>query len=113
MTDVMNSVPELRTDYVRRDVAGECIVWSPVAAEPAVLDPVATVMLSVIDGEASIGQLATEVHEEVGVPFDVALRQVTQTVQLLDGAGMLTSSPTLLPAEAATRRQLFPNPPNP
>ena len=98
---------------MRRDVEGECVVWSPVAAEPAVLDPVATVMLDVIDGDASIGQLATEVHEEIGVPFDVALRQVTQTVQLLDGAGMLTSSLTLPPEEAAARRQLFPNPPNP
>jgi hypothetical protein len=113
MTDVMNRVPELRRDYVRRDIAGECIVWSPVAAEPAVLDPVATVMLNVIDGDASIAQLATEVHEEVGVPFDVALRQVAQIVQLLDGAGMLTSSITLPPEEAAARRQLFPNPPNP
>ena len=113
MTDVRNLVPELRTDYVRRDVEDGCLVWSPVAARPAVLDPVAAVMLEVIDGEASIGQLATEVHEEIGVPFDVALRQVERTVQLLDGAGMLTSSTPLPPEEADAGRQLFTNPPNP
>ena len=111
MTEVTSRVPELRTDYVRRDIEGECVVWSPVAPEPAVLDPVATVMLDVIDGDASIGQLATEVHEEIGVPFDVALRQVTQTVQSLDGAGMLTSS--LTPEVAAARGEVFPNPPSP
>ena len=113
MTDVTAIVPELRRDYVRRDVADGCLVWSPVAAEPALLDPVATVMLDVIDGEASIGQLASEVHEEVGVPFDVALQQVGRTVQLLEGAGMLTSSTPPRPEETTARRQLFVNPPNP
>ena len=78
------------------------------------LDPVATVMLDVIDGEASIGQLATEVHEEVGVPFDVALQQVGRTVQLFDAAGMLTSSVVAARRrKPSPRRQLFVNPPNP
>ena len=113
MTDVTNLVPELHTDYVRREVDGECVVWSPRAAEPAVLDPVATVMLDVIDGEASIAQLAREVHEEVGVPFDVALRQVERTVQLLDGAGLLTSSAPRPPEDAVAPQPLFANPPNP
>jgi len=112
MTDVTDVVPQLRTEYLRRDVDGECLVWSPVAAEPAVLDPVVSVMLDVIDGEASIGDLATEVHEEVGVPFDVALRQVARTVQLLDAAGMLASS-SLRIEDAVVPRQLFANPPNP
>ena len=113
MTDVADLVPELRPDYVRREIDGECIVWSPLATQPAVLDPVATVMLEVIDGRASIGQLAREVHEEIGVPFDVALRQVGRTVHLLDGAGMLTSSIPLPPEGADAGRQLFTNPPNP
>ena len=67
MTDLLDFVPALRTDFLRREVDGETVVWSPLAAEPVVLDPVATVMLDVIDGEASVGQLASEVHEEVGV----------------------------------------------
>jgi hypothetical protein len=113
MTDVTNVVPELRTDYLRRDVDGECLVWSPLAAEPAVLDPVATVMLDVIDGNASIGELAREVHEEIGVPFDVALQQVGRIVYLLDGAGMLTSSVAPTSEDAVAARQLFRNPPNP
>ena len=113
MTDVTELVPELRTDYVRRVIDGESVVWSPVGAEPVLLDPVSAVMLDVIDGEASIGQLAREVHEEVGVPFDVALQQVGRTVQLLEGAGMLASSVALSPDDAVAARQLFVNPPNP
>ena len=68
MSDLLDGVPELRTGYLRRDLDGGCVVWSPVSTAPTALDPVATVMLDVIDGEASIGQLANEVHEEVGVP---------------------------------------------
>ena len=51
-TDVGDLVPELRPDFVRRDVDGECVVWSPAAAWPTVLDPIATVMLDVVDGAA-------------------------------------------------------------
>ncbi len=71
-TEVRELVPELRTDFERRNIGSECVVWSPLAGEPTVLDAVATVMLDVIDGSASIGQLATEVHEEVGVPLETA-----------------------------------------
>ena len=33
-TEVLDLVPELRTDFERRDIGGECVVWSPLAAEP-------------------------------------------------------------------------------
>jgi hypothetical protein len=112
--DLLHFVPELRTDFVRRDVGDECVVWSSLSGEPAVLDPVATVMLAVVDGEASIGELATEVHEEIGIPFDAAQRQVSALVERFGRAGLLTSSLSGTTAEhAISQRELFVAPPTP
>lgn len=82
-------IPSLHRDFTHRVVDGETIVWSPTQASPAVLDGVSAVMLDVIDGTASIGQLAREVHEEVGVPLDLAIAQVARTVATFDHLGLL------------------------
>jgi hypothetical protein len=107
-TDISSFVPELRTDYARRDVDGESVVWSPIAPEPVALDPVATVMLDVIDGKASIGELANDVHEAVGIPLARARQQVARVVELIGRAGLLTSSTGNATAEEAIEaRDLF------
>jgi hypothetical protein len=101
-------VPELRTDVERRDIGSECVVWSPLAAEPTALDPIATVMLDVVDGTASIAELAIDVHETVGVPLETAQRQVVRAVERFAQAGLLTSSTAESTAEEAiARRELF------
>jgi hypothetical protein len=85
-------VPELRDDFERRDVSGQAVVWSPIAPRPAAFDSVATVMLDVIDGEASIAELATDVHEVLGIPLDGATQQVVRVVSEFEAAGILTTS---------------------
>lgn len=85
-------VPRLRRDFLRSDIDGEAVVWSPDRGVPAALDPVTTVMLDVIDGSASIADLGADVQDVVGVPHDVARTQVLRTVGLLDEAGILTTS---------------------
>ena len=106
-------VPQLRQDYVRQDLGGEALVWSPDQPQPFVMDPVATVMLGVIDGGAPISELATEISAEVGVGLDVALAQVTRIIEHFDKAGLLTSSLAVADASAViARRGLFTNPPS-
>lgn len=101
-------VPALRDDFERRVVAGESVVWSPLVDEPTVLDPVATVMLDVVDGTASIAELANDVHEVVGVPVDTALRQVVRVVEEFGQTGLLTSSTSETSVEEAIEnRPLF------
>ena len=90
--DLSAFVPALRDDFERRVVAGESVVWSPLVDEPTVLDPVATVMLDVVDGAASIGELAIDVHEVVGVSMETAQRQVLRVVEEFGRTGLLTSS---------------------
>ena len=112
--DFLRFVPELRTDFARRDVGDECVVWSPLSAEPAVLDPVATVMLAVVDGDASVGDLATEVHEELGVPLETAQRQVTTIIENFGRAGLLAASVSGTTAdEVIAQRDLFVAPSTP
>jgi len=109
-TELVDVVPELRTDFERRDLGGESVVWSPVAAEPIALDPIATVMLDVVDGTASMAELASDVHEAVGVPLDAAERQVVRVVERFAQAGLLASSPfQATAAEAIAQRELFVN----
>lgn len=111
MTELLEFVPTLRADFLRREIDGETVVWSPLVGEPTVLDPVATVMLDVIDGQATVGQMATEVHEEVGVGPDIARHEVTRIVELFGGIGLLTASTSTTPAsDAIAARELFVNP---
>jgi hypothetical protein len=104
----LDFVPRLREDVARRDLGPESVVWSPVAPEPVALDPVATVMLDVIDGEASVGGLVTDVQEAVGVNRDAAERQVGKVIELFDAAGLLTTSSTARDAQQEiAARELF------
>src|SRR5688572_6482089 len=90
--ELTDFVPELGRDFVRRDLGAQSVVWSPFAAEPTALDPIATVMLDVVDGEASAADLATDVHEEIGIPLETAQRQVARVVELYARAGLLSVS---------------------
>jgi hypothetical protein len=107
-SDRLHFVPELRGDLVRRDNDSECIVWSPIAATPVALGPIDTVMLAVIDGEASIGELATDVHEVVGIPLELATERVSRIVERFEAAGLLrTSEAATTAAEALAGREPF------
>ncbi len=97
----LDAVPELRGDFERRDIAGQAVVWSPIAPRPVAFDSVATVMLDVVDGVASMAELATDVHEAVGIPLETALQQVVRVIEEFDSAGILTSSVLGSTAEAA------------
>jgi hypothetical protein len=62
----------------------------------------------VIDGTASIRQLATDVHEEVGIPVETAQHQMIRVVESFAQAGLLASSTSSPRAdEAILRRELF------
>ncbi len=107
-------VPVLREDIERQDLDGEAVVWSPLSPAPARLDPVATVLFDVIDGIASIGEIAADVQDVVGLPYDIAQQRVVNIVRTFDDARLLTTSASNEHAdEAIARRELFVAPPNP
>jgi hypothetical protein len=84
------------------------------APEPIALDPAASVMLDVIDGAASISELALDVHEEIGLPLEEAREQVARVIGVFESAGLLTSSRSDTTAEEAiARRPVFIGPETP
>lgn len=100
-------VPRLRTDLLLQEIGPESVAWSPIRGEPAALDPVATVMLKVIDGSATVAELVEDVEAVVAVPGDVARAQVLRTLSQMDQAGLLETSQ---PAPPARERSIFVSP---
>lgn len=84
--------PELRKGIVRQDIDLEAVAWSPAHPRPVALDPMARAILDMIDGRASLQDLADDVHEVVGVERAVAYEQVRRCLATFADAGMLTSS---------------------
>ena len=71
-------------------------------------------MLDVIDGAASIGELAVDVHEAVGVPLEDAQRQVLESSSSSRDAGLLSLvGADLDRVDGAHPRDLFLSPPTP
>jgi hypothetical protein len=105
---LLDYVPVLRSDFAVHRFDSAAVVWSPLCPEPVALEPIASVLLDVIDGEASVRDLASDVSEAVGVPLDTAERQVVKIVDTLGRAGVLTTSRSeLSAAEAIARRDIF------
>ena len=103
-------VPELRSDLIHRTVDHEAVIWSPTRNEATALDPVATIILQLIDGDASVSEMVSDICAVVGVDDGVARGQVHRTLAQLDDAGALHTSEA--PAVPERQRELFVNPPS-
>jgi hypothetical protein len=103
-------IPTLRTDFARADIESESVVWSPSRLRPTVVDPVSKVLLDVIDGGATVGEICQDVSEVVGVTTDAAFAQVHRSLGLFDTAGLLVTSAGT--DEIALSDEIFLTPPN-
>jgi uncharacterized protein YbjT (DUF2867 family) len=102
--------PQLRADLLRLDIEPGAVIWSPIRSSPAALDPLARVMVDVLDGRGTIDDIVADVHEVVGISVELAETQVRRILHLLDGAGALTTSQARSAPER--QRELFINPPS-
>ena len=102
--------PAIRSDLLCRQFDHESVVWSPLRQDPVALDAIATTLLGILDGEATIAELIEDVHDVVGISRDLARSQVLRTVELLHDAGALTTS--IVESIPERQRELFINPPS-
>lgn len=86
------TTPRLRGDALVRRFENEAVVWSPIAAEPLHLDPVAALVFELFDGETSIAELIADVQAVLGIPEGVIRSQLRRTVSLFEYGGMLAAS---------------------
>jgi hypothetical protein len=56
------------------------------------LDPVSTVLLDVFDGQATIGEIAHDVVQELGIDHDSAFAHIRRVAYLMDSSGLLVGS---------------------
>lgn len=103
-------VPQVRSDFVRHDIGHEAVVWSVLRREPAALDPVSRILLEILDGRASVGELATDVSDVIGLPRELADAKVRESLDRIEAAGLLERS-TGVPGSLADR-EVFLTPPN-
>ena len=89
----LDEVPVLDDTAVVERVGHEAIVWAEGRTMPSVLDPLATVMLDVIDGSASAGELIGDVVEVIGLDPATAERQVSRSLVAIGAAGLLRNQP--------------------
>lgn len=86
-------VPVTRADNVVRSYGNEAVAWSAIAPEPVFLDPVAALVLQIVDGCATVGDLVEDVHDVLGVDPTVALEALNRTLGLFAAGGLLENAP--------------------
>lgn len=83
---------------LRRRYGTESVIWADGGA-PMYLDPLASLTLDLLDGEASVAELVHDVHDVVGVPEAIAHRQIHRSLSVLASAGALVGT---VPAQPNT-----------
>jgi len=99
ITKIKNEIPRLRDDLIIDAGATDSVAWSPTRVDPIYLDPIATTMLGVVDGIASVGTLATEVADVLEISEKMALDQVARIVRRYGSGGLLESVDEAPPVE--------------
>lgn len=89
---IKNQIPKLRNDLIIDAGSTDAVAWSPTQVSPVYLDPIATTMLGVFDGIASVGTLANEVADVLEISETTALDQIARIVRLYSKGGLLVSS---------------------
>lgn len=86
---VERSRPVIRHDVERVVIDGESVVWDPVRDRVHHVDRVGTLLWELLNGGASIGDLADDVAAVFGVDPTTAVHDILRLIQQLDDAALL------------------------
>lgn len=84
------------------ELDGEAVLYDEETEALHVLNPTATVVWSVLDGEVSLAELAGELAEAYGLEIDEVTGQVVDLTRQLGGQGLLDGIARAEPEPAAT-----------
>lgn len=71
------------------EVAGETVVFDSETGSLHLLDPLATIIWTLLDGKATLGETSDQVAEIFGRPADEVFGHVRELAQRLDRAGLV------------------------
>ena len=97
-----SAAPCARDDLLIRHIGDETVAWSPIACSPVHLPPGSAMLLKLLDGEVSTGELIDERE---------ARELLNSELAAFDDAGLLTTSASSL--DHSRKCEVFPAPPNP
>ncbi|HYP24243.1 MAG TPA: HPr-rel-A system PqqD family peptide chaperone [Actinomycetota bacterium] len=81
--------PRKRADVLELDMGDGFILYNHDSSLVHHLNPTAAVVWQVLDGAATVEQLADEVADEYGLPRDNVLVQITSLIAELDAMGLV------------------------
>lgn len=87
--EAFSFVPRLRAAPLVERFGNEAVIWNPDQGTPIYLDAVASLLLGVVDGFASVSDLIDDVREAVGIDEATATEQVLRVVGLYHSANLL------------------------
>jgi Coenzyme PQQ synthesis protein D (PqqD) len=81
--------PKARDDLTVVEVDGEAVIFDPVDGRLHHLNPAATLVLKICDGSGTIGELADDIADVMGLPGQQTLRQVRRVIKQFKQARLL------------------------
>ena len=84
--------PQTRQDLTVVELDGEAVIYDEVTADIHHLNPTATIVFSLLDGTATIPELAEDISATFGVPLRQAADEIGSLVRELEGSALLVGS---------------------
>lgn len=103
--------PAIRGDVIVEHIGVEAVAWAHESTVPWHLDSVAAVVVQLLDGRVSLGELVDDVSDVLGIPEAIARRRIREVIATLENGDLL--SPAAIPTVEADEPDLFVAPPNP
>lgn len=107
--------PRRRPDVVWEELDGEVVIYDPARTTSHLLNPSAAVIWALLDGNATLAEVAADLAETFGVEPTAMLDDVSSTVAALEGQGLLadwhTATGEVAPLSSASRPVRAPSAP--
>ena len=81
--------PRRRPDVVWEELDGEVVIYDPAHTTSHLLNPSAAVIWALLDGSATLAEVAADLAETFGVEPTAMLDDVSSTVAALECQGLL------------------------
>jgi len=85
-----SSKPRIRSDLQYRELDDGGVVYDTAAERIHTLNITAAYVWNCCDGSRDISEIASELHEQVNVPLDRALKDVREVIAYFENEGLLS-----------------------
>ena len=84
--------PQTRADLTVVELDGEAVIYDEINGDLHRLNPTATLVFSLLDGSATLEDLARDIADAYGMPLDEVIVQVRELAEQLAASHLLVGS---------------------